>query len=84
MLSKGQSGQTAWHKQAEGHVELLQKLRDWAEELQLTGEEFSKLHLAVDNDSNTAMYGQYSYWRQCVLCVQGNTTEPRTHILQII
>ena len=23
------------------------------------------------------MYGQHSYWRQCGLCVQGNTTEHR-------
>jgi hypothetical protein len=35
-LFSKESKETAWHKKAEGdHVEVLKKLWDWAEELQL-------------------------------------------------
>jgi hypothetical protein len=39
LFSKDKFGKTAWHKAAEiGQVEILQKLWDWAKELQLKPE----------------------------------------------
>jgi len=55
-LSKDKSKETAWQKAAEnGHVILLEKLWDWAKELQLKPEELrNELLLSKDEFNKTA------------------------------
>ena len=55
-LSKDRYGKTAWHKAAErGDVEVLQKLWDWAKELQLKPEELrNEVWLSKDKYGQTA------------------------------
>ena len=53
LLSKDKSKETAWHKAAEGgHVEVLNKLLDWAKELQLKPEELRNVVLWSRDEYN--------------------------------
>ena len=57
-MSKDRVNKTAWQKAAErGHIELLEKLWDWAKELQLNPEELrNELLLLKDKVNKTAWH----------------------------
>jgi hypothetical protein len=58
LLAKDHEGKTAWHKATEGgHVEVLEKLWNWAKELQLKPEEIrNKVLLSKNMYGNTAWH----------------------------
>jgi len=57
-LSKDEYDQTAWHMAAsEGHIEILQKLWEWAKELHLNPEELrNEVWLSKDEYDQTAWH----------------------------